>query len=157
MLAVPSSIHLPQILGAAGAVSAHRESPRCRYALDHGGYAGGSSGGQQHVPMARRRLQKCRRHGRQPELSRRRRPLRSKQAKLGPSDGIANRESRVLFPGALNSEFTNTLKFLTPSTNKAIPTYRVMDQSGRVLDKEVGVDTGEEEALALYKNMVCCT
>ncbi|KAF2243761.1 2-oxoisovalerate dehydrogenase subunit alpha mitochondrial precursor [Trematosphaeria pertusa] len=62
---------------------------------------------------------------------------------------------KVLFPGALNSEFTNTLKFLTPSTNKAIPTYRVMDQSGRVLDKEVGVDTGEEEALALYKNMVC--
>lgn len=31
-----------------------------------------------------------------------------------------------------------------------------MNQYGEVLDKEKGVDTKDEEALALYKNMVCC-
>ncbi|KAF2261947.1 2-oxoisovalerate dehydrogenase subunit alpha mitochondrial precursor [Lojkania enalia] len=62
---------------------------------------------------------------------------------------------RVLFPGALNSKFTNTLKFLRPSANEAISTYRVMDQSGAVIDKEAGVDTEDEEALELYRNMVC--
>ncbi|KAF1956902.1 2-oxoisovalerate dehydrogenase subunit alpha mitochondrial precursor [Byssothecium circinans] len=62
---------------------------------------------------------------------------------------------KVLFPGALNSEFTNTLEFLRPSTKKAISTYRVVDQYGEVIDKEVGVDTEDGEALELYKNMVC--
>ncbi|KAF2130197.1 thiamine diphosphate-binding protein [Dothidotthia symphoricarpi CBS 119687] len=61
---------------------------------------------------------------------------------------------KVLFPGALNSEFTDTLDFLQPATNKAISTYRVMNQYGEILDKEIGVDTTDEEALALYKNMV---
>jgi 2-oxoisovalerate dehydrogenase E1 component alpha subunit len=64
--------------------------------------------------------------------------------------------TRVLFPGALNSEFTNTLKFLKPSDKKAIPTYRVLDQYGEVLDKEIGVETEDGEALELYRNMVCC-
>jgi 2-oxoisovalerate dehydrogenase E1 component alpha subunit len=61
----------------------------------------------------------------------------------------------VLFPGALNSEFTNSMEFIQPSTLKAIPTYRVMDQYGQVLDKEIGVDTEDDEALILYRNMVC--
>jgi hypothetical protein len=64
--------------------------------------------------------------------------------------------NRVLFPGALNSEFTNTMEFIRPSTHKAIPTYRVMNQYGEVIEKEIGVDTEEEEALQLYRNMVCC-
>lgn len=68
----------------------------------------------------------------------------------------AKKVSRVLFPGALNSEFTNTMHFIRPSTHKAIPTYRVMDQYGQVLDKETRVDTEDEEALKLYRNMVCC-
>ena len=68
----------------------------------------------------------------------------------------ADEKTRVLFPGALNSEFTNTMDFLRPSTSKAISTYRVMDQYGQVLDKEVGVDIEDEKALELYKNMVCC-
>ena len=63
---------------------------------------------------------------------------------------------RVLFPGALNSEFTNTLEFLRPANRKAIPTYRVLDQQGQVLDKETGVDTEDEEAVVLYRNMVRC-
>lgn len=62
---------------------------------------------------------------------------------------------RVLFPGALNSEFTDSMEFIMPATHKAIPTYRVMNQEGRILDKE-GVDTADEEALSLYKNMVSC-
>lgn len=61
---------------------------------------------------------------------------------------------RVLFPGALNSEFTNTMEFMHPSKEKAISTYRVMDQYGEIINKEVGVETSDEEALSLYKNMV---
>ncbi|OAL52169.1 hypothetical protein IQ07DRAFT_562430 [Pyrenochaeta sp. DS3sAY3a] len=65
----------------------------------------------------------------------------------------ANAE-KVLFPGALNSEFTDTLEFMQPSKAKAISTYRVMNQYGDILDKEIGVETTDEEALELYKNMV---
>ena len=39
---------------------------------------------------------------------------------------------------------------------EAIPTYRVMDQYGVVIDVESGVDTTDEEALKLYSNMVMC-
>lgn len=60
----------------------------------------------------------------------------------------------MLFPGALNSEFTDTLDFMQPSKAKAISTYRVMNQYGDILDKEIGVETTDEEALELYKNMV---
>lgn len=65
----------------------------------------------------------------------------------------ANAE-KVLFPGALNSEFTDTMTFMQPSQQKAIPTYRVMNQYGEIIDKEIGVDTEDEEALRIYKNMV---
>jgi 2-oxoisovalerate dehydrogenase E1 component alpha subunit len=60
----------------------------------------------------------------------------------------------VLFPGALNSEFTDKLDFIQPTHEDAIPTYRVMNQYGEILDKEIGVDTEDEEALQIYKNMV---
>lgn len=64
-------------------------------------------------------------------------------------------QRRVLFPGALNSEFTNTLSFLRPAKSKdAIPTYRCLNQYGEIIDKSVGADTTDEEALELYKNMV---
>jgi hypothetical protein len=61
---------------------------------------------------------------------------------------------RVLFPGALNSEFTDKLSFIQPSQQDAIPTYRVMNQYGEIIDKEIGVETEDEEALQIYKNMV---
>jgi 2-oxoisovalerate dehydrogenase E1 component alpha subunit len=60
----------------------------------------------------------------------------------------------VLFPGALNSEFTDKLDFIQPTHEDAIPTYRVMNQYGEILDKEIGVDTQDDEALQIYKNMV---
>lgn len=66
----------------------------------------------------------------------------------------ADRIYRVLFPGALNSEFTNTLEFIQPSETRAISTYRVMNQYGEIIDKDIGVETTDEEALELYKNMV---
>jgi 2-oxoisovalerate dehydrogenase E1 component alpha subunit len=69
---------------------------------------------------------------------------------------VTNEYARVLFPGALNSEFTDKLDFIQPSQQKAIPTYRVMNQYGEIIDKEVGVETEDEEALQIYKNMVKC-
>jgi hypothetical protein len=66
----------------------------------------------------------------------------------------ANYGDRVLFPGALNSEFTDKLSFIQPSQQDAIPTYRVMNQYGEIIDKEIGVETEDEEALQIYKNMV---
>jgi 2-oxoisovalerate dehydrogenase E1 component alpha subunit len=65
-------------------------------------------------------------------------------------------EDRVLFPGALNSEFTDKLDFIQPSQHNAIPTYRVMNQYGEIIDKEIGVETEDDEALQIYKNMVKC-
>lgn len=79
---------------------------------------------------------------------------RSESLIEGGWDGSANRHCRVLFPGALNSEFTDRLDFIQPAELKAIPTYRVMNQYGEILDKEIGVDTTDEEALQIYKNMV---
>lgn len=64
-------------------------------------------------------------------------------------------KNRVLFPGALNSEFTSTLEFIQPSETKgAISTYRCLNQYGEIIDQSVGADTTDEEALQLYKNMV---
>ncbi|KAF1929965.1 2-oxoisovalerate dehydrogenase subunit alpha mitochondrial precursor [Didymella exigua CBS 183.55] len=74
-----------------------------------------------------------------------------------PCRGVASTANaeKVLFPGALNSEFTNTLSFLRPSKSKdAIPTYRCLNQYGDIIDESVGADTTDEEALQLYKNMV---
>jgi hypothetical protein len=65
-----------------------------------------------------------------------------------------DRCNRVLFPGALNSEFTDKLDFIQSSKQTAIPTYRVMNQYGEIIDKEIGVETEDEEALQIYKNMV---
>ncbi len=61
---------------------------------------------------------------------------------------------RVLFPGALNSEFTNTMEFIQPAQTQAMSTYRVMNQYGEIIDQKIGVETSDEEALSLYKNMV---
>jgi 2-oxoisovalerate dehydrogenase E1 component alpha subunit len=80
--------------------------------------------------------------------------LRSKYWVIEVWDESANESHRVLFPGALNSEFTDKLDFMQPSQQAAIPTFRVMNQFGEIIDRENGVDTEDEEALQLYKNMV---
>lgn len=59
------------------------------------------------------------------------------------------------FPGAVNSKFTTTMSFERPSTRPAIPTYRVMDSDGVIVDKERDPsDVPDEEVLTWYKNML---
>ena len=65
---------------------------------------------------------------------------------------------RVNFPGAVNSKFTNELAFQTPSTHEAIPTYRIMDSDGVVVDEARGPkDVTDAEAVNLYKDMLTGT
>lgn len=60
----------------------------------------------------------------------------------------------VLFPGAVNSKFTNELKFQRPQDLPAIPTYRLIDIHGGVVDKSREPDVSQELALKMYKDMV---
>ncbi|PWW80791.1 hypothetical protein C7212DRAFT_361303 [Tuber magnatum] len=60
----------------------------------------------------------------------------------------------VLFPGAVNSKFTNELKFQRPQDLPAIPTYRLIDTHGEVTDKSREPDVSQELALKMYKDMV---
>lgn len=64
----------------------------------------------------------------------------------------------VHFPGAVNSKFTTTLFFEKPSTHPAIPTYRVMDSDGVIVDKlRTQSEVGDDEILSWYKNMLTGT
>ena len=47
------------------------------------------------------------------------------------------------------------MSFVTPSAHEAIPTYRVMDSDGVIVDKSRGPpDVTDEEVITWYKNMV---
>ena len=62
------------------------------------------------------------------------------------------------FPGAVDSKFTTRLSFEKPSTHSAIPTYRVMDSDGVIMDKgQAPLDVGDQEILTWYKNMLTGT
>ncbi|KAK4506599.1 hypothetical protein PRZ48_000331 [Zasmidium cellare] len=61
---------------------------------------------------------------------------------------------RVHFPGAVNSRFTSNLDFARATEEDAMPTYRVLDQEGQVIDQNHAPDIGDEEAIRLYKDMV---
>ena len=64
----------------------------------------------------------------------------------------------VHFPGAINSKFTTTLKFERPSDKPAMPTYRVMDSDGVVVDeKRKPMDVRKEEVISWYENMLTGT
>ncbi|KAJ1884215.1 hypothetical protein LPJ66_010716, partial [Kickxella alabastrina] len=58
---------------------------------------------------------------------------------------------KVMFPGALDSEYTHELRFA--SNVESIPTYQVMDTDGKVLDAANDPQVTEEEARKIYKNM----
>lgn len=60
----------------------------------------------------------------------------------------------VQFPGALKSAFTNELKFEHPQDWTALPTYRVVDQHGAVVDTTFEPDIPEEAIVKLYKDML---
>lgn len=62
--------------------------------------------------------------------------------------------SHVSFPGAVKSAFTSNLKFALTSDSPALPTYRVVDQDGNVVDQSFEPDLSEEEMVKLYKNML---
>ncbi|KAJ2857530.1 hypothetical protein GGI22_003493, partial [Coemansia erecta] len=59
---------------------------------------------------------------------------------------------KVMFPGALNSEYTHVLQFV--SSVESIQTYQVMDTSGNVLDPAHEPQVSKEEARAMYRNML---
>jgi hypothetical protein len=62
---------------------------------------------------------------------------------------------RVRFPGAVNSKFTTDMSFINPLESGSIPTYRVMDSDGVLVDKTRGrPDVSNEEVLTWYKNML---
>ncbi|TLD24288.1 hypothetical protein PspLS_06443 [Pyricularia sp. CBS 133598] len=62
--------------------------------------------------------------------------------------------SFVSFPGAVKSEFTTKFQFERPEQHPAMPTYRVVDQHGVVVDPEFEPDLDDEGVIKLYEDMV---
>ncbi|KAF3391999.1 2-oxoisovalerate dehydrogenase subunit alpha [Talaromyces pinophilus] len=61
----------------------------------------------------------------------------------------------VRFPGAVDSKFTSEMAFSRPSSLPAMPTYRVMDSDGVIVDtKHEPSDVSTEEVITWYKNML---
>lgn len=60
----------------------------------------------------------------------------------------------VSFPGALKSAFTSSLNFEHPESYTALPTYRVVDQNGTVVDQSFTPDISDETIVKLYKDML---
>jgi 2-oxoisovalerate dehydrogenase E1 component alpha subunit len=60
----------------------------------------------------------------------------------------------VSFPGALKSAFTTDLQFAAPETLPSLPTYRVVDQHGVVVDKSFKPDLSDAEVAKLYEDML---
>ncbi|CAG8438099.1 8876_t:CDS:2 [Diversispora eburnea] len=61
-------------------------------------------------------------------------------------------EEKVKFPGVKESYFTDKMQFIQ-SVNP-IPTYRVMDRQGKVLDPAQEPQVSKEFALKIYKDMI---
>ncbi|KAF2760288.1 branched chain alpha-keto acid dehydrogenase complex, alpha subunit [Pseudovirgaria hyperparasitica] len=62
---------------------------------------------------------------------------------------------RVHFPGAVNSRFTTSLNFQGTSADSAMPTYRILDQDGIVVDRNrAPLDVTDDQALRWYKDML---
>ncbi|KAL2012378.1 hypothetical protein VTN00DRAFT_5096 [Thermoascus crustaceus] len=86
--------------------------------------------------------------------------IRTAGARAGPrrwTSSISQRpgSDRVRFPGAVDSKFTSEMTFTRPSGMAAIPTYRVMDSDGVIVDKSRGPpDVSDEEMVTWYKNML---
>ncbi|KAI1369984.1 dehydrogenase E1 component [Xylaria arbuscula] len=60
----------------------------------------------------------------------------------------------VSFPGAVKSAFTSDLKFALPSDHPTLPTYRVVDQDGNIVDQSFKQDLSNDETVQLYKTML---
>jgi 2-oxoisovalerate dehydrogenase E1 component alpha subunit len=72
------------------------------------------------------------------------------------ASGLSQRpnSNHVSFPGAVKSAFVNNLKYETPSDYPTLPTYRVVDQNGAVVDQSFAPDLNDEEVIKLYKDMM---
>lgn len=77
-------------------------------------------------------------------------------ASLRASSSVSQRphSEYVSFPGALKSAFTNKLNFQQPQSWTALPTYRVVDQNGEIVDSSFEPDIPEETIVKLYKDML---
>ncbi|KAI1319659.1 dehydrogenase E1 component [Xylariaceae sp. FL0255] len=62
--------------------------------------------------------------------------------------------NHVSFPGALKSAFTSDLKFALPSDHPTLPTYRIVDQDGNVVDQSFQQDITNDEVVKLYRTMM---
>jgi 2-oxoisovalerate dehydrogenase E1 component alpha subunit len=73
-----------------------------------------------------------------------------------PASNLSQRPDSdfVSFPGAVKSAFTHTLKFDTPAQHVALPTYRVVDQHGVIVDETFRPDLAEPEIIKLYEDML---
>lgn len=82
--------------------------------------------------------------------------LRPSAVQLRRASSVSQRPNSefVSFPGALKSAFTSELKFETPELYTALPTYRVVDQHGAVVDSSFEPDISEEAVVKLYKDML---
>ncbi|KAI1871327.1 uncharacterized protein JN550_004772 [Neoarthrinium moseri] len=72
------------------------------------------------------------------------------------SSSISQRQgaSHLSFPGAVKSAFTSSLKFALAAESPSLPTYRVVDQDGKIVDQSFKADLSDEEIIKLYKNML---
>ncbi|KAJ2160872.1 hypothetical protein GGF46_001929 [Coemansia sp. RSA 552] len=68
------------------------------------------------------------------------------------STSALQQRKKVMFPGALNSEYSHELRFV--SSVESIPTYQVMDTDGKVLDAANEPQVTREEARGIYRNML---
>lgn len=62
---------------------------------------------------------------------------------------------RSRFPGAVGSPLTTSLDFLLPSTLSPIPTFRVMNSDGDIVDESRSrPEMADEQVLTWYRNML---
>lgn len=77
-------------------------------------------------------------------------------ASLRAASSVSQRPNsdHVSFPGALKSAFVSSLSFEHPESYTALPTYRVVDQHGVVVDQSFTPDISDEAVVKLYKDML---
>lgn len=83
-------------------------------------------------------------------------PATSRTTPARHASSISQRQgaSHVSFPGAVKSAFTGKLKFAVASESPSLPTYRVVDQDGKIVDQSFTADLTDEEIIKLYQNML---
>ena len=54
----------------------------------------------------------------------------------------------------MNSKFVTKLEFVKPDQHNAIPTYRIMDQDGNIVDDSKIPTEDPKEIISWYKNML---